>query len=122
MKLSILCWRCLLGCEVAAAEDFVAGLLNHGDHARCVHADEAALPLSDFPGDEHCLDVAGIHEIDDRALGIIARPDIQPVGTQNHEIGVFAGRQTTCFPFERGAAGTLNGVEGEDFAWREQRR
>src|SRR5205809_4657423 len=69
------------------AQDRITRLLHESAHALRVDAHEAAAPFANFPGDKDGLDVAGVHEIDDRSRRIVERPNIESIGAQDDDVG-----------------------------------
>src|SRR5436190_23500177 len=60
--------------EAGPAHHRVARLLGGAHQVRQVDADQFATPLPRLAGDEDGIDIAGIHEVHHRAVGIVERP------------------------------------------------
>jgi hypothetical protein len=87
-----------------------------------VDSDESAAPLLRLAGDEHRLDMAWVHQIDDGAERVADGPEIEAIGLQHDDIGLLTRRERPDPRIEIGAARTLKRREFEHLAAREKRR
>src|SRR5262249_23800345 len=93
-----------VGLEVRALDHAVTRLLHHPAHARDVDTNEVAAPLLHLAGDEDAVDIARVHQVDDDARHIVERPDVEPVGAEQDDVGFLAGRERADLVLEMAAA------------------
>src|SRR5882672_5463045 len=108
--------------KAGAAEQTVARVGGKAHHPSRIDADKGAAPFFHAAGDEDGIDMAGVHQIDGGAIGVVERPDVEAIGLQKQDVGILAGRQRADLAFEIGAARALDGGEFEHLATGEQLR
>src|SRR5215510_10099444 len=108
--------------KARAAQHGVARLGGLAQHARHIDAHQVAAPLLHLAGDEDGIDMPGIHDVHDRAGGIVEWPDIEPVGGEHDDVGVLPRRERADLVLEPGAARALDGGELEHIAAGQERR
>ena len=59
-------------------------------------------PTRLLAGNEDHLDMAWIHQACNRAERVVVRPDLEPVGTQDQQVSLLAGRERPDLVVERG--------------------
>ena len=65
--------------------------------------------LPDAAADDHRVDVAHVGRWHDRPDGMVGRIEVDVVGPDHHDVGLFAGRQRSTLVEQASAGGAADG-------------
>ena len=105
---------------VGTLQQPIARGLDVAAQARQIDADQAPLPLADLTGDEHVLDVTGVHHCDHGAGNVIHGEHVNAIGGEQNNISFLAGRERADFVIQVGHLSAFYGGELDGVAAGEQ--